>query len=985
MQLNKKKLSEVCASALLAGGIVTCIAPAAVYAATAAGTIIKNLATVTYEDTNGNIYSAQSNEAIITVKQVYSAEVGSDTTKTAAAGQTVYIQHTLTNTGNGTDTYTLAALNDSLGDDINADNIKMYLDTNGNGLADAGEQEITGSISVPAGDSVEIVMAVAVPSSAAPGATLGVTLTAATANGTVTDATDVLGGADTTQGTNNDLITVSQNAVLNYTKSATLNTILNQITYVLTVSNTGNVAATAVNIMDGLPVGTTLVSTSYAGLLTTNGDTLPATATLDETAANFDYDHNGTISGSVPGISAVDASIAPGQTISVTFVVDYDPVAFNNNSVPGSAGDIVKNTARLTADLDGPGPGVPGSGPGDFPPISSNPTQTTLPQIYGVQSDDTNAGDALGTNDGGDDDAGTANDIQYVDAAPAGSTVLFDVVLTNTGTGPDTLELAINKGDFPPGTTFTFWNETGTAQLTNTNSGGGVDTGMLDSGESKTILVKAQLPADATGTNLTATLTATSANDPSATPISDTTTLELGSIGAPGVDLHDTSIAPTGADDDLLALGALTGDPAYETTVGGTVVIPFHIDNNGGSSDSFQLSAGSTGDGTTVGSLPTGWTVKFYQADASGNPIGSPLTSTALLAPGSTGAANPTSNIYVAVVSIPSDPALAVADYAGTNAFDANGDLDGDQPILIKITSANSGATDTMLDAIDVADLAQVVLTPPGANQIQPGGSVDYTHVLDNTGNTEETLELDANNGNPDWNNTVTVMTNNGPKTLDQLVPGTDVIIGTGPDGTPVNVTFTDTDTDGNPEVTLPPGVSINLTPTVYAPSDAAPGNNDILTIIATNTGNGPSASIEDVSTVILGQVRLTKTVAYDASCDGTPDGAFAATLTTNVAPDECAIWQIVAENQGDAAAKNVIITDAVPTFTTFVTGSLAYKLGASTASFTPLDGANNGDQGRVLGSDVMFFVGTGGVEPSTGGTLAPGEMATVRFSTRVD
>lgn len=65
-------------------------------AATAAGTQIKNLATVTYEDTNGNKYSAQSNEAIITVKQVYSAEIGSDTTKLAAAGQVVYVQSTLT-------------------------------------------------------------------------------------------------------------------------------------------------------------------------------------------------------------------------------------------------------------------------------------------------------------------------------------------------------------------------------------------------------------------------------------------------------------------------------------------------------------------------------------------------------------------------------------------------------------------------------------------------------------------------------------------------------------------------------------------------------------------------------------------------------------------------------------------------------------------------------------------------------------------------
>ena len=60
------------------------------YGATAAGTEIKNLATVSYEDSAGNSYTAQSNEAVVTVAQVYSAAINStDTSLTASPGQPV--------------------------------------------------------------------------------------------------------------------------------------------------------------------------------------------------------------------------------------------------------------------------------------------------------------------------------------------------------------------------------------------------------------------------------------------------------------------------------------------------------------------------------------------------------------------------------------------------------------------------------------------------------------------------------------------------------------------------------------------------------------------------------------------------------------------------------------------------------------------------------------------------------------------------------
>lgn len=995
MTFNKRKLSQVCAGALLAGGLVVSIAPAV--AATAAGTLIKNLATVTYEDSAGNQYSAQSNEAVITVKQVYEAELSSDSTKTATAGQIAYIQHTLTNNGNGTDTYTLTATNDgSIVDDLNAGSVKVYRDLNGNGLVDAGEPEVS-SVTLAAGDSAELVIAVAVPSSAATGDELGVILTATSTNGTVTDASPSK-GTDTLDGTNQDLITVSGDAVLNYTKSAVLNAATNQITYTLTITNTGNRAATDVNIYDAIPVdnaGTpmTLVSTSAAGLLTANGDTLPAAATLDETALNIDLNNDGDkTDAALAGISGIDASIAPNQTVSVNMVVQYDPATFNNNAIPGSAGDIIKNTAWLTADLDG-NPGTTEE------PIPTNPTQTVLPQNYGVNTADTgeNNGIADTTNNGQDDDA--LNNTQLVTQAPVGSSALFLVDVTNNGSGTDTFELLIARGDFPAGTTFTIWNEAGTVQITDTNNEGGVDTGPLASGATKTFMVKAQLPSTTSGDNggagFTATVTATSATDPAVSPASDTTNLKLAEITASGVDLTDSADGATpGVNvDDLGATPYTINDgtnpgarPTFSGTVGGEVEIPFYIDNDSGSADSFKLYAGGS-DGATLGTLPAGWTVEFYATDVSGNRTGAPITTTPSLPAGTT------DKKYIAVVTISADPAQAAADY-GT--VDTNADGDGDQLISIRVLSSATGASDIMMDAVDVAPLRQVALTPPGSDQIQAGGSVDYTHTLDNTGNTEETLELSAANPGTTagWNNTIMVDTTGDgvpDKAASQLAPG-DVVYGKDNSGSIVPVAWTDSDNDGNPEVTLPAGVSLAVTPIVFAPSDAAPGEINTLTVTATNMDTdtdgagpdtaGPNASVEDISTVILGQVRLVKTVAYDAGCDGMADGAFAANLSTQVAPGECAIWNIVAENQGDTNALNVIVRDNVPTYTTYQAGSLKYALG-SAALALKTDAAGDDNAEQVSGT-VSFFVGATPTA-TAGSTLLPGQTATVQFSTKVD
>ena len=90
--------------------------------------------------------------------------------------------------------------------------------------------------------------------------------------------------------------------------------------------------------------------------------------------------------------------------------------------------------------------------------------------------------------------------------------------------------------------------------------------------------------------------------------------------------------------------------------------------------------------------------------------------------------------------------------------------------------------------------------------------------------------------------------------------------------------------------------------------------------------GAAASATANDVTEVILGQVRLNKLAGVDADCscnaatpDWSADSGFAATQTTQVEPDQCVIWDLTATNEGAATAKNVTITDETTPYTTFL------------------------------------------------------------------
>ncbi len=992
-------LARACAASLLCGTF-TVVGSQAI-AATTAGTEIKNLATVTYEDAAGNTFSAQSNEAVVTVAQVYFATIGTDVDVTGSPGQTVYLPYVLTNTGNGSDTYNLSAVDGITGGDtLDAASITIYRDANGNGQPDAGEPAIS-SLDLAEAESADLVVAVQIPTTAVAAENIGITLTAEALEGTpaavAQSVEDVSanGGRDTLDGTVESLITVTDDAVLVMTKTSSHDIANNEITYTVTVTNNGNTTAQDVVIFDGLPAQTTFVSGSVSGLLGTNGDTLLQNAPNLVEGPGLDFNGDGTVTDSgepllgidlnndgdtadtlVPGVYAVDSELAPNATVSMTFTVSYDPVLFGG-------GNTIDNIAYLSADTNGDGTVETLE--------NSNLTSDEVVQSFAVSLDDT--GVANPSNSGGDDDA-TINDTQTVSSAASGGTVLFDLIVTNNGNGDDTFELTVDPGTFPTGTVFTFLDATGAVQLTDTNGAASVDSGVIAQNGTRTIQVRAKLPQGASGDNggagFLATVTATSAVNPSSVAIFDTADIQLDDIVAASADIHASTGGTIGADEDPLGTAPFVPVATLNADAGSTVNIPVLIDNESSDSDSYQLFAGSSFDGTNVGALPTGWNVQFFLDDGNGNPTGPAITSTPTLPGGTTDFA------LVAVVTLAADAALSAADVLfdangdGTaTSTDQNGDGDGDYPLFMQIISANSGATDTMLQAVDVNAGRAVAFTPSLSNQVEPGGTVEFPASLDNTGNSEETVELTTSNSQPGFINTVTIDTNGdgiADTVLGNLTPGT--IMVQQDDGTVAIITVENADGDADPELVLPPGVSIPLVTTVFAPANAPAGQVDTMTLVATNVdtaADAPDAEVSFQSDVITGQVRLTKTAAIDTDCDGTADSSFESVQTVAVEPEQCVIWRVVAENQGDVDANNVIITDSVTAFSAFEAGTLAYCLTSGCAP-APVTDAQTDDAGGLTGSVITFYAGTG-ANPAAGegGILVPGEQATAQFSVRVE
>ncbi|MCD2518457.1 hypothetical protein LQ564_19325 [Massilia sp. G4R7] len=194
--MKTTKLSSALWTAALGGALLG--AASSAYAATPAGTRITNQATATYTDSTFTNRTAASNTVVTTVQQVGAVSLAGTGVKNAVSGGQVVYAHSVTNNGNGDDTFALSVAN--TGGVFTMANTVFYPDANNDGAPDAGAAAITVTPTVAAGATYRFVAVSSLPASLANGSSNILTVTATSAfdttvKATALDTTTVAGGA----------------------------------------------------------------------------------------------------------------------------------------------------------------------------------------------------------------------------------------------------------------------------------------------------------------------------------------------------------------------------------------------------------------------------------------------------------------------------------------------------------------------------------------------------------------------------------------------------------------------------------------------------------------------------------------------------------------------------------------------------------------------------------------------------------------------
>ena len=870
------RFNGVAAAVAVALGGLAAVPGQAFAAAPAANSVIGNTATATYTDASLINRSATSNTVQTTVQQVGSFTLTANNNKFVAPGGQVVYAHTLTNTGNGSDSYTLSTAQ-SGADSFNLTGFAIYADTDGNGVAD-NAVDLTGTaVALASGGTFKFVVVGSAPGTVVATNTAITTVTATSGFNAATD-------------TDTDTATVTADAVIAVTKSASVITgpIGTVIEYTLTYTNTGNNTATGVTITDAIPQGVGTGGLKYlAGTGVWSGTVAALTDLNAENQSGITYEVTGTAP--TQTVNVVIASVAPNVSGTIKFQVEVDDEATGVDGNGVAAPGILTNTGNYIYN-------------NGTAPVLTQPTNSVdflVTQSAAVAANDSNT---LSTLVG-------VNDIVEVASAGQGTTVSFDNYIWNNGNGTDTFNITYaNAGinGFPVGTSFQLFQADGVNVLQDTNSDGVPDTGLLASGASYKVVLKATLPSNATGSNFNVVKRATSAFDPTKT---DTVTDNLAAITVNVVDLSNNT-TPTlnanGAGGAATAGTPTNGGAAWNAPAinpGTSTTFTLLIENKVGAADNYNLSADSDA-GFSPLNLPAGWTVTFRN-DASGiaadcSTTGATITNTGTINAGA-------SKLVCAVVSVPATQVPVTA-----------------SPIYFQALSPVTGAGDTKLDAVTVNTFRNLQMISDNTGQVFPSGSVVYTHILTNIGNVTEGL-ASGNIVFPDTGintgasfSTVFYFDSNNNGTLDvydQALTATNFQDVT--DGTLLNSSINYTGAGAN--ITgLAPTESVRIFAKVQSPASATPGTLDVATVTANVSGtiSGVAAPTDPVNTdttnVIGGQIRLFKTQALDANCDGIAETAYD-DASLSALPGACIMYRIVAINNGVSAVSNVVISDATP------------------------------------------------------------------------
>lgn len=685
--------TAVVAMFVLVAGLLFGLSSRTAHAAPLAGTVIGNQATATYTDATATSRNATSNLVQTTVAQVKSFTLTADGARTAAPGQPVYYPHTLTNSGNGSDTYAFTApVSGNFGVAGPHTAMGYFLDSNGDGVP---EGALTTPVTLAPGAVLRFVMTGTVPASAANAST-------ATLAVTVTDtAAQAL--------TNTDTTTVA-NSVISVAKSLSSSSGAGGTTVTVTLgyTNSGTAVANSVTILDTLPANMVFVagsgrwSVSGASVLTEANDGFEQGVT--PVRIDFRMAAN--------AVTAIVESVPAGQSGNVRFDVTI-PANLAPQAIPNTA---TYSTATQAS-------------------TSTNTATYTVIQSASVTFNGAN-----------NNSSAASNDPQTQASAGAGATVTFNNYVWNLGNGTDTFDVTVDTNSFPAGSIVTLQQQDGATSLINSGGGAAPDTGPVPGRGAVCnapfvtdgtfcgyqVVVRVTLPAGTTGGGpYSLTLRATSAFN---NALFETATDTLTTIAANTVDVtNDVSVAGGAlAADGLGATGAtIIRTNTVTPTSGASTTTRFRIfvNNTGAVADSFVLSstfAATTAAGVTAPTLPAGWSVAFFADGGLGTcaTTGGALGNTGPIAVGA-------NRLVCAEVTVPTTV--------------SGGAIPGQYDFDMRATSQTNGAvTDVKRDRVVVNTVRLITLTPNNTQQTFPGGSVTYSHTITNAGNIVDTAAFAA-------------------------------------------------------------------------------------------------------------------------------------------------------------------------------------------------------------------------------------------------
>lgn len=543
------------------------MAGASFAAAPNANQTIGNTATATYQLNGVAQPQVTSNTVTTTVQQVAGLTITSDQTKSVAVGGTVYFLHTVTNTGNGTDTFNLSAV--SQGGTLSL-TTGLYSDT-GSGSGAALSPAQTTTLARNASFTFYV------------GASASVAALNNQSNTVLVTATSTFGGVPHATATNTDTVNVSPYAVLNFLKFATANTGKSgdTVTYTIRYTNNGNNPATNVRITDLIPAGMTYKPGS--ALWTVTGATVlhDAGGAAQGAGPTITYDFGITVANRVTAdVSQVPTGATADLTFQVTVNANLGPQVITNTAhYIYNNGNVDTADATVTADF------------------TINTVRTVVLDDVGSTTDT----------------PVVANDNVIIPSAAQGGIVWFDNVLHNTGNIDDTYQMSTTANSFPAGSSVQYYDAQNGGLL-----GGGVTGNVVANNVTPYhVWVKVTLPMNVGGGGpYTLTLKATSSGNAA---VSDTDTDTLTTIVAAALDITNNESLATNP--NAAGKGAGPEGSAVTTTTGSNTtpaVFSLFLNNTGQTPEAFSMAYSATTVFSPAAALPAGWTVAFTAAPTAG-------------------------------------------------------------------------------------------------------------------------------------------------------------------------------------------------------------------------------------------------------------------------------------------------------------------------------------------------------------------------------